>query len=145
MEYEDYFDATVDDDLKVFPPLELFALLLTYRLYAAEHAGWCLAEHADLSVYYASASSIIASGAGKELDLLWEWQSHFPYEEEWRDAAYELHVFGERKVLGLRYGSDGTKCLYISPLDLGKVGYFYDALDCLLVTGERLRPGHFEW
>lgn len=42
-----------------------------------------------------------------------------------REAAiFELFHVGQHRILGLQYGYDGTKYLYLSPFDLFKTGYF---------------------
>ena len=43
-------DNTVDDDKLLFPPLDRCCLLRIYQIYSSEHAGWFVAQHADLRV-----------------------------------------------------------------------------------------------
>ena len=129
-------DYTVDDDRLLFPPLNRCCLLKTYQIYSAEHAGWCLGLYADLSLRGMRWNSVIAAGAKQELTLLWDWQfRNRRHETVKADARFELHILGEDKVLGMEFGCDGTKVIYLSSVDLARCGYFYDPIATLLETG----------
>ena len=129
-------DDPVDDDRLHFPPLDRSFPLKTYQIYSTEHAGFFLALYADLSLRRMSWESAVAMGAKKQLDLLWEWQLlNRGHCKDKKEATFELFILGEEKVLGLEYGSDGTKVIYLSSVDLSRCGYFYDPIVTLLDTG----------
>ena len=80
--------------------------------------------------------SVIAAGAKKELDLLWKWQlENRRHGQDKARAVFELHILGDDKVLGMEFGYDGTKLIYLSSVDLSRCGYFYDPIATLLETG----------
>ena len=56
------------------------------------------------------------------------------------EAVFELHILGDDKVLGMQFGWDGTKVIYVSSVDLSRCGYFYDPIAMLLETGLELTP-----
>ena len=134
-------DNTVENDRLLFRPLNRCCLLRTYQIFSAEHAGWFVAQRADLSLRLLSWASVVASGAKQELNLLWQWQlENRRYCKDKAEAVFERHILGDDKVLGMQFGWDGTKVIYVSSVDLSRCGYFYDPIAMLLETGLQLTP-----
>lgn len=145
MEHEAYFDAQIDDDLKLFPPLPLYCLLSVHHIYLTGYeAELVLRKHVEWSTYGIQPSSVVAVGAGKALKLLDDWCAQ-NLKGQWLEDCYDLYVVGQDVVLGQRYGLETTGYVYISTLNLERSNLFGPTRDCMLVTGERLTRDHLEW
>jgi hypothetical protein len=134
-------DNTVEYGKQCFPQIDQLCGLKTYKVYYAEFEGYSIAKYSEFTLWNVDWGSVVAVGAKKELDLLWNWQlEHRRYETKKNEAVFELHYLGDDLILGMQFGYDGTKVLYLSSVELnGHIG-FYGPVGALLETGLELTP-----